>query len=537
MKITMGRFDWRSERFLLFLILLLAAILRLVRLDALPPAMFRDEAEKAYNAYSILKTGRDIDGRLLPIFIHVFGVTTSAIYQYAAIPFIAALGLNEWSARLPAAAAGIATIGFTFLVMRILRGSRTALWAAFLLALSPWHIVFSRWAQQGIFVPLLLSIGAYGLARYTSRANPRKSDMTLLLIGTASMGFATYVYDVARLFVPLLLLVALITYWRQLSRAPLLLGGTVVACLIGALPTLYLLFFQSGSAHARFGFVSILQPGIGAVEIVRVFFMNYVAHWSPQFLLLHGDSELRHGPQIGVLTLLEILGLVAGGVVLLRDRSRANWFWIGWLLLFPVAASLTRIGIPHALRCIVALPALQIVAAIGLETCTQHIRIERRRAFQQLLVLLAFLTFVPFGLRYYSHQYALASAFNWQYGLKESLKLCNEGELRDARVYMHNIVGAEYLVPFYLGADPNAVQSVRRTSSAHFGRFVYLPFQQEDRLLQVSDDLPAAYITPPGRYSWPRGWRPLAIFPAHDENYPPVLYVYLNPALRAKLEK
>ncbi len=108
---------WRMPRHLVLLILILigAAVLRMVRLDTLPPALFRDEAEKAYNAYSLLTTMRDANGQFLPIFIKVFGVTTSAVYQYATIPFIAVCGLSEWGARLPAAAVGVITVLLTCL--------------------------------------------------------------------------------------------------------------------------------------------------------------------------------------------------------------------------------------------------------------------------------------------------------------------------------------------------------------------------------------------------------------------------------------
>lgn len=531
-----SRLNWRSPKAILVMILFLAAVLRVARLETLPPGVFRDEAEKAYNAYSILKTGRDVEGRLLPVYVHVFGVTTSAIYQYATIPFIAFFGLNEWSTRLPAATVGVLTVLTTWVLVRKMRDARTANWAALLLALSPWHIVFSRWAQQGIFLPLFLSIGAIGLvsAKDTSESRYARG---WLIAGAAAFGFATYVYDVARLFVPLLLLVAWIAYSRSLLVRPIWLLIAGIACVVSAIPTFYLLVFAGEAAQARFHFVSIFQPGLSTGAVVVAFFRNYLAHWSSDFLILHGDAELRHGAGVGVLTLLELLGLIAGVYVLLRERTRENWFWLGWLLLFPVAASLTRVGIPHALRCIVALPAIQVVAAIGLGKCTQHIRIERRAAFQQSIALLAILSFLPFGLRYYSHSYAVYSAFNWQAGLKEALHFCDEPPLRDSTVYLHNIVGAEYLVPFFEKPDPHEVQSAWSSPPVRLGRFAYMPFQQLDRVLQVTSNAPVAYITVPGNYTWPADWRPIGFYPVHDERFSPILYVYLNPALRARLEK
>ena len=41
--------------------------LRVARLDKVPPALHQDEAYNGYDAYSILKTGRDHHGNFLPI--------------------------------------------------------------------------------------------------------------------------------------------------------------------------------------------------------------------------------------------------------------------------------------------------------------------------------------------------------------------------------------------------------------------------------------------------------------------------------------
>ncbi|GIX45055.1 MAG: hypothetical protein KatS3mg130_1463 [Candidatus Sumerlaea sp.] len=143
-----------------------ALLLRVLFLGSLPPALFRDEAEKLYTAWCLATTGHDAEGRLLPLFIHVFGVTTSAVYQYAAIPFVWLLGLNEWSARLPAAVVGTLTVLFLWLWARRVYGELVANWAALLLALSPWHVVFSRWAQQGIFLPLWLAVGMWAWSNF-----------------------------------------------------------------------------------------------------------------------------------------------------------------------------------------------------------------------------------------------------------------------------------------------------------------------------------------------------------------------------------
>src|SRR3989304_1484349 len=95
---------------LLILVLVLATFLRLWRLDINPPGLTPDEAALGYNAYSILKTGRDEYGDLLPIIFKSFGDYKPGFYVYLTVPFVAVFGLNEWSVRLPSALSGVLAI-------------------------------------------------------------------------------------------------------------------------------------------------------------------------------------------------------------------------------------------------------------------------------------------------------------------------------------------------------------------------------------------------------------------------------------------
>ena len=60
-----------------------------------------DEAALGYNAYSILETGRDEYGQILPIIFKSFGDYKPGFYVYLTLPFIKVFGLNELSVRLP----------------------------------------------------------------------------------------------------------------------------------------------------------------------------------------------------------------------------------------------------------------------------------------------------------------------------------------------------------------------------------------------------------------------------------------------------
>ena len=67
---------------MIVVILIIAAVLRLWKLGSIPPHLTPDEAALGYNAYSILKTGRDEYGELLPIIFKFFPALMSSTDWY-----------------------------------------------------------------------------------------------------------------------------------------------------------------------------------------------------------------------------------------------------------------------------------------------------------------------------------------------------------------------------------------------------------------------------------------------------------------------
>src|SRR3990167_6493140 len=99
-----------SKNRLLILILVFATVLRLWKLGSIPPHLAPDEASLGYNAYSILKTGRDEYGKFLPFVFKSFGDYKPGLYIYTTVLSVAILGLTEFAVRFPSALAGILSV-------------------------------------------------------------------------------------------------------------------------------------------------------------------------------------------------------------------------------------------------------------------------------------------------------------------------------------------------------------------------------------------------------------------------------------------
>src|SRR3972149_8203592 len=136
-----------KTKYFLFLILTFASILRLWNLGGNPPHLTPDEAALGYNAYSILKTGRDEYGQILPVIFKSFGDYKPGLYVYLTVPSVAIFGLTEFAVRFPSALSGILIIFLIYKIITLLTAHyRTSIAAAIIAALNPWLITFSRGA-------------------------------------------------------------------------------------------------------------------------------------------------------------------------------------------------------------------------------------------------------------------------------------------------------------------------------------------------------------------------------------------------------
>ncbi len=293
---------------MLLLILALAGVLRLWDLTGVPNGFHADEVSIGYDAYSMLETGRDQYGEFLPLFSRSFGDYDESLYRYLTIPFVAVFGLTEFATRLPASLAGILTVWVFFSLVRDRFGVRVALLAALFLAISPWHIQFSRWAVRAILLPLFFCWGT--LYFYRGMQRPR-----LLVLSAFLFGISLHTYNSARVFVPLFLAGAAILHWRELwaLRRWLVLPCVVFLCIL--VPLFSFWISPEGLTRAR----STLTTD--ALEIVA----NYLSYLSPGYLFYRGDANLRHSIlQMGQLHYIELVTVIAGIVGMARSRRKED---------------------------------------------------------------------------------------------------------------------------------------------------------------------------------------------------------------------
>ena len=478
-----------NSKYLIIFILFLSICFRLINLSTNPPGIFRDEAEKGYNAYSILKTGKYVtfeitqngfEAQFKPfsLFIEVFGVYTPVIYHITDIPFVYLFGLNEFTTRLPSALIGILTVFFTYILVKKVYDRKCANVSALLLAISPWYIIFSRWALQGIFVPffivLFLILFIKGI----------KIKSLYLIFSAIPLALCFYSYDICRLLVPIFILVIIILYHKDILKRKTSFILFLFLFLILISPIILFIITNPALAGERFNRISIFSESKNPIKLLIIFFKNYLSHYSPMFLFIKGDEISRHSfPGLGQLNFIEFPLIILGLWQLIKKKEKFNILLLFWFLIFPIASSLTKEGIPHSLRSIFALPMIHIISAVGfcslLDINLIKNQIDKKaprnvikKDFLIIVIILTFVTifyliFVVFFV------YPSYSAFDWQYGIKEALDYINQSDKPyDGVVFSGYIVGAPYLSLYYTKYEPTTLLE----NGLHYTGFIYLSF-------------------------------------------------------------
>ena len=483
-------------------IVLLAAVLRVVKLAENPPGLFRDELDKGYTALCLLEMGCDQTGAPWPLFVRALKVTTSAVYEYLTFALVAMFGLSETVIRFPAALAGILSVLVTIQLGRKLWGDVPGLVAGVLLACSPWHLLLSRWANQSILLTLWIPLAAllWMLAR-----NAVGARRWAFLIGSGvSFALALYTYVPARMVVPLLCVtLAAIEFLSSPAerRARLLVDVSVIgAIIIGLCIPLARHVLTESESGTRLAAITVFD-GRPWHAVLQNILSNYVSHFSPMFLLLGGDSNPRHSIGFpGACHLVTVVGVVLGLWRAVRTRERATMLVAAWLLLGPAAAACTNEGLPHALRAIMMLPALQLLASAGMVEAQERWGAFVRQARSPVTSAVTGGTVVLFAASlvfwYWSFwaAYPANSALWWEPGRRALVEWYVQNKQRYPRMIVSGHV--EYPQPAFLvygGIDPRTWIETREIPDIEF-----LPVDGSIRHAYRADARGVAYAVRPG---------------------------------------
>lgn len=479
-----------KKYWLIIIIVLFAAFLRFWKLDTYP-ALNADEAAIGYNAYSLIQTGKDEHGNSWPIHFQSFNDYKPGLYFYLVLPFVKFISLNEWAVRIPNAFLGVLTVFIVyFLVKELFQKERLALVSALFLAISPWHIHFSRGGWEVNTATFFLTFGILLFLKAL-----KKPSTFTFAVCFLTLILSLYTYHAARIIVPLLGFGVLGLY-----RKESLIKNNFRPLLISSLLAILLLIplakdLVSGGVFSRAAGVGLFadkgpinrineQRGehgnvtslVGKLVHNKVanyglaFFENWADHYHGEFLFLTGDAIQRNKvPETGQMYLFDILFLTVGFIVIFRNLSKSWKLIIWWLLVAPVAAALT-FQAPHALRAENMIIPLVIVSALGFTRVVDWLRNKNFKVGLWLLGIFMVWLFGRYEHIYWSHM-SKEFSFSSQYGVKELITYIKENGSEFKDIVVTDRYDQPYILfLFYLQYPPEDFQGKHSlTSRDEFG--------------------------------------------------------------------
>jgi 4-amino-4-deoxy-L-arabinose transferase-like glycosyltransferase len=334
----------------ILLILLLAAVLRLVALPDVPPGLQHDEVFHGHDAVTVLLGYRPLyftsNAGNEPLFIYLMSLT------------VGLFGHNAWGIRLAAVICGLLTVLFTYLWIRRAYNDRTALMAAALMSVSFWPIFLSRVGLRAAAVPMMAALAAWLLFEARQRAQRR-----WFVIAGVALGVALYTYPAARtlpvVYVLFLAFYSLLT--RKLNR-PLLV--TLITALIVVAPLAYTIAILPEADLRLQQLGGPVQEALqGNVEPVLRYTLATLGMFN-----IAGDPIARYNlpgrPVFDVITgLLFLLGLL---IALRGWREPRNLFALLWLPIGLLPSMLSD-SAPSFLRASASLPVAFLFPALAID--------------------------------------------------------------------------------------------------------------------------------------------------------------------------
>lgn len=439
---------------LLTLILLVAAFLRLWNIDKVPVSLFGDELDIGYHAYSLYKTGKDYSGNFLPLHLQSLADNKSALFAYSIIPSVAIFGISPLGVRLPSALFGIISVYLFYLLVNIIfKNKSLALLAGFLLAVSPWHLQFSRGGFEVMEMLTLYMTGLYFFLK--SLSNGRWLILTALFFSLTPIA-----YHSGKVVMPLTILALGGIYFKQILKIPKknIILSLFVFLLI-TVPFAWSTLF--GKGLDRFQSTSVFQePNLASVigverekdarmqqsDLSDRFFHNkffyfgsilannYLQAFSTEFLFMKGDPILRHTPQgqgefYKYQAVFIVLGLALFFIKVGDFKTKLLFSFL--TLVAPLPSILTKDGGYHAIRLFFLLPPLLIFTSVGIYYSYLMLSSLYRRFFIAGLTVIVFLSFIFYQHNYWVH-YPYDSQIWWHAGYKEAIQSAiSEGKKYD----------------------------------------------------------------------------------------------------------
>ncbi len=360
---------------------LLALILRVAALDRVPYTLGGDEAWHGLLARQVLS------GELRNPF--VMGYMSMPTFFYWPISWsLRLVGNDIIGLRMPAALAGMVTIPILYLFARRLWGRRIALLCALFLTAYDYHIHYSRLGANNVWDPFFVVLTLW-LVDLGLTCRDRLGSSRFFALAGLVAGLSVFYYTGARLLPPLVAVYVTFVWikrtrsqktgeWPGSYAGPLL--ALAMAFLVAAGPMLGLALSHPDDWNARINQVGIIQsgwlaqePGLTGKTLLQVLVEQFLRaagafHVFPDRTAWYGADQPLLGPVAGGFA---IFGMAWA---LFHWRERRHFLVLIWFWSVVLTGGMLTESPPSSQRLVIAIPAVSILVALGLERTVALLR-------------------------------------------------------------------------------------------------------------------------------------------------------------------
>lgn len=433
---------------ILLLLLVFGLFARLWQFGSNPSSLYWDEVAIGLDARSIAQTNLDINGQSpWQTMFYSYGDYKAPTYIWLTSLLAKFLPVNQVLVRLPSLIAGLVTGLILFKLTKLLFPKKPLLPLLTLASYSlmPWSVHFSRIGMESHLSLLFLALSVYLIALAKHKKKP-----VLLLLSSLSIGLGIYTYISLRVIGPLLFASSFILFHQKTRKVYSLFGLGALVILFSSLVLVRSPQYQDSQAY-RLSNNNLLtstthiDKSLAAKQETNTlasrlfhhrylykadqYLTNYFSHFSAQFLIFSGDSNLRHhtGYQGQLLIVQGIILIIGAYYLITLPNKSTKWLILSWLFISPAISSLVN-EVPHASRSIYMIIPLAVIVGLGLS-----------KLKPKLLILALLLTLLNFGFSihdYFIH-YPSRSSQAWISPYKQAaLHLKNNPT--DKEVYVTN---------------------------------------------------------------------------------------------------
>lgn len=364
----------------LVVVLLIGAFILFYKIGSIPSGFYIDEAMPAYNAYSILLTGKDEYGKFLPILLRFYGSYNPPLYTYLSIAPIFVFGLSVFSARLVSVFAGLLTsvfvFGFLYSVPELLKSKFSPVIGTLLFLISPWLILHSRVGYE-ISLGLFLFTGGAFFAWMSLR------NSKFLIFSALLFSLSTYTAYSQLILSPIFILVFILVFRKDIFSGPHKnIKVALILLVLTQIPHIFLM-----TTPAFFPKSDLTYQTRNIFYLAREIFSHYFTYFSPRSLFQLGDPDLQRSiPELATFYPWMVIPYFVGFYFLFKERRNKFIKFLAVLLFTsPVPAAFTRDPFSTH-RAVSLLVPLICVITLGMDRIFAKIR-PLAGAFVLLVVL------------------------------------------------------------------------------------------------------------------------------------------------------